>query len=401
MRLVIIDPHWTGHHPVYVKRIADGASSRNIRCLIVTSVPPNQVPEYAAMESKKDPLIEWVVEKINLPDSTSDQLAPLASRQYIFWRYLRTISKRMVEPNADIVLLPYFDDYSFAIGLLGSPFGSTRWAGISMRSTFHHPNLGILGTTRTLLLWAKELLYNRIFDNPTLTKIFFIDETVLLKNARNFFNIAKVSFLPDPSTPARPLVMAEVRAQFGFSRDDFVILMYGAISKRKGLKSLLAILANKKLAGPVKALVVGSFDHDCRTELANWLDDDIERRAKITFIDDYVSGDVEAQCLTACDIVWLAYQNHLTMSGVLVQAGNYKKPIVGHDSGLIGWYINKHALGIIIPADDHSEAADTISKLSRNSSALDLLGTNNNNTFSNFTVEAFQNTLLNNLLGTP
>ena len=115
---------------------------------------------------------------------------------------------------------------------------------------------------------------------------------------------------------------------------------------------------------------------------AAWLDEDITRRNRVILVDRYVNAQTECAALRACDIVWLAYDNHFTMSGVMVQAGQYSKPIVGRDLGLIGWYIRNREIGVTLPKDDLAGAAHAIEKLAINTSALSALGRNARETFA-------------------
>ena len=188
-----------------------------------------------------------------------------------------------------------------------------------------------------------------------------------------------------------------VRRELGIDDQKVIVLMYGAIAQRKGLATLLSALADPKMHPNVVGLIVGRFDHACGAYLKNWLAENSERQNRLHFMDRYVTNVEEANCLAACDIVWLAYQGHLTMSGVLVQAGQYKKPCVGSGDGLIGWYIKEHGIGIALVASDTStkieDAVAAMSELASSPDKRNAMGELGHSVFKSNSVETFQQTL--------
>ncbi len=336
-RLVIVDPHVSGHHSAYIRRIVEGAVARGMQCLVITSDDPAENPEFSKFKNLAGARLEWVVERLQLPDSSSTASLSLLYRQFVFWRYFRRATKRLLNPASDHVLVPYLDDCSYAISLLGSPFGSTPWAGISMRAIFHFPAVGIKGVPGAMSPGMQQYFFERLARDPHLSRLFFIDETVLSCTTMAPELRDNSRYLPDPSEPPVRMPKHVAREQLGLRQQDKVVLMYGAISQRKGFARLLNAMASPGLPNDVIALVVGQFDNDCREALCRWLEEDIGRSRRIVFKDRYVSSAEEAQCLNACDMVWLAYENHLTMSGVLVQAGLSRKPDMGPNTGLVGW----------------------------------------------------------------
>jgi glycosyltransferase involved in cell wall biosynthesis len=72
-------------------------------------------------------------------------------------------------------------------------------------------------------------------------------------------------------------------------------------------------------------------------------------------MDRFISGETELDLFSACDAVWLGYKGHYGMSGVLVQAYRFGKPVIATADGLIGWFCRTGELGPVI--DDLSAAA--------------------------------------------
>jgi glycosyltransferase involved in cell wall biosynthesis len=74
-------------------------------------------------------------------------------------------------------------------------------------------------------------------------------------------------------------------------------------------------------------------------------------------LDQFVSNEMERDLFSACDVVWLGYKGHYGMSGVLVQAYRFDKPVVATSDGLIGWLCRGGQLGPCL--DDLSAASIT------------------------------------------
>ena len=65
-------------------------------------------------------------------------------------------------------------------------------------------------------------------------------------------------------------------------------------------------------------------------------------------MDRFVTAEEELDLFSACDVVWLGYKGHYGMSGVLVQAYRFGKPVVATADGLIGWFCRTGELGPVV-----------------------------------------------------
>ncbi|HEY1608857.1 MAG TPA: group 1 glycosyl transferase, partial [Paraburkholderia sp.] len=74
-------------------------------------------------------------------------------------------------------------------------------------------------------------------------------------------------------------------------------------------------------------------------------------------LDRFIPDDLERSLFSACDAVWLGYKDHYGMSGVLVQAYRFGKPVIATADGLIGWFCRDGQLGPRI--DDLTPASIT------------------------------------------
>jgi glycosyltransferase involved in cell wall biosynthesis len=248
-----------------------------------------------------------------------------------------------------LVLLPYADYALYAMALKGSPFRGAPWTGICMRPNFHQRAAGVAGARWGLAPQVQGWLYHRLARDPCLLRLFVIDETFFESSAVGTKLAAKSSLLPEPADD----IAAGEDSSYNFGNiaaGDFVILMYGAISERKGLSKLLAALASPSMPPEVKVLISGRQDASARVAIERALLMNPSLRSRIACNDFYHSAVQEATCFMRADVVWLNYEGHLGMSGVLVQAARYQKPVISCADGVLGWHTKRKALGVVLPA---------------------------------------------------
>ena len=127
--------------------------------------------------------------------------------------------------------------------------------------------------------------------------------------------------------------MAEGRAYYGIPEGKKVILLFGAIDPRKGLKRLLDVLVAPDADPELLALIVGR-QSDAAKRLIN--DANVPVGRLITW-ERYVGAAEEWLAFQAADWIWLAYEGFYGPSGVLAQARQIGKPVIYRDEGLIGY----------------------------------------------------------------
>jgi glycosyltransferase involved in cell wall biosynthesis len=252
-----------------------------------------------------------------------------------------------------LVVVPYVDYFLLALPFLRSPFGKTPWVGVTMRSNFHHHLVGVRSPNRPLINAVKSRLFARAIRVGGMKTLLTIDPTLpdwWKKTAKPAG--ATVDYLADPFPDARAADPAAARQRLGLS-DGAHVLVYGAINDRKGLFELMDALAARTGGSHAPTLVIaGAQDEEFRAQIA-------ASAARITpkpvVLDRFISNETELDLFSACDVVWLGYKGHYGMSGVLVQAFRFGKPVVATADGLIGWFCRTGELGPVI--DDLSVAA--------------------------------------------
>ncbi|WP_118972441.1 glycosyltransferase [Taibaiella koreensis] len=154
--------------------------------------------------------------------------------------------------------------------------------------------------------------------------------------------------LPDPS----------LRAQFGFSDNDTVLLFFGLVRKYKGLDLLLEAFASLLKRNPnLKLLVVGEFYEDDKPYF-----DQVQQLgigAQVHMENRYVPNEEVDRYFTASDCVVLPYRS-ATQSGILSMAYGFGKPVVVTPVGELGALVNPGKTGFVATAADVGSIEDSI-----------------------------------------
>jgi glycosyltransferase involved in cell wall biosynthesis len=188
---------------------------------------------------------------------------------------------------------------------------------------------------------VKSLLFRRSVHTKGLRTLLSIDPTLpeWVGRAKPKHG-ASVEYVADPFPDAKAEDRLVARERLGLDPDGRYLLVYGSISERKGICELSEALAGMKDAPTL--LLAGEQDPDIRGFMRAFIP--ILKPSPV-ILDRFISTDMERDLFSACDVVWLGYKGHYGMSGVLVQAYRFDKPVVATGEGLIGWFCRDGQLG--------------------------------------------------------
>ena len=356
--VLIIEPNFTGHRWRYAQWAADAYTEAGYRCLIVTESrnEDHRLARKIIGARRSDLEIAFV----DPPQPRRGGLSYLERIQYTrYHRYFRHAYERVSEfQPTGLVVVPYVDYFLYALPFLGSPFGETPWIGITMRATFHHRKVGVKAPDHRIANAVKSLLFRQAIHSHSIRALLSIDPTLPEWSARALGQrAAAVRYLADPFPDARAEDPERARERLGLSPGRH-LLVYGSITERKGIRELVAALeqmSDEARGGPPPTLVVAG-EQDAATR--EFLRVHAERlKPAPVLLDLFVTNEMELDLFSACDAVWLGYKGHYGMSGVLVQAYRFKKPVIATADGLIGWFCRSGELGPVI--DDLSPQAIT------------------------------------------
>jgi glycosyltransferase involved in cell wall biosynthesis len=353
MREVIIFEHdLTGHHGVYLVEIVSGYASREVQVQLVISTDSLKHDAIERIRAIGEKYLRIAAFDFNRQEKWLRSLGHSGS-QLAFWLAFRRMHRSLASSAKPAVLLPYADYLVYAIGLLGSPFGSSKWKGICVRPSFHLQKLGIRAPAPRLAK-VKEWLFKRACLQATLSMMYTIDPLLApyLQDSAACSH-ARLTYLPEPvANVGSEVGKIEAKALLGIPACNYVILVYGVIDERKGLRTLIGALSQPNVPRQFHLLIAGlqtatSIARVESTEAAL-----LKQQGRVTLANEFVSQELEEKLFLACDCVWLGYEGHYGMSSVMLKAAKYRREVLATRDGLIGYFTEKHTLGKAIDASN-------------------------------------------------
>ncbi len=344
-RALLIEPDFSGHRWRYAKWCAEALEESGYSCVIATNASNRTHPVVEELAIERPEVAFSFHRPQDIRASIVHRALGAAKQDFRFHGTFSAIYRATCrERRIDLVVVPYGDYFFNAMGLLGSPFGATPWLCIVMRQSFHLREMGVEVPRRPWLDQVKRQLYFLALRRGKPQAVLTIDPTLAIWHARSRgarFR-ARVEYLADPFPEVAPIARDAARERLKLP-PALTILVYGAISDRKGIKELV----NACLARDTHPLVVvaGRQSDDVRAFLAAHAPQLGER---IAIFDRFISAEMEADLFAACDAVWVGYKGHFGMSGVLVQAYRFGKPVLATREGLIGWFTRHDRLGPLL-----------------------------------------------------
>jgi len=218
-----------------------------------------------------------------------------------------------------------------------------------MRPDFHYAALGLNVPVRRGAN-IKKYIFNRLLSNPELTSLLTLDEAMFQYYSET--TPGKLQLLPEPAEYVKPdnLTVERVQADLHLSQGAKKILVYGSLTKRKGIINLLKAILRLDDSCGFQAVFAGKMEDEVLVELSK---DDYKlllENKRLLVIDRFISSEEESVLFSTAYCCWLGYIGHYRASGVLIQSCHYKLPVLATNEGIIGWQVGKYAPGILMDA---------------------------------------------------
>lgn len=360
--VLIIEPHADGHHGPYLEWMASGLAERGFRITIATTPESLEHASFRAL-GKFDEKIRIVPMSGLSHETTDHRWLGLIARELSYWRFFKKCYKDLsTDVRPDVVFLPYLDYCLYAIGLLGSPFEDRPWVGLAMRLSFHYREMDVIAP-RPALANIKKKLFLRMLRNRLLRSLLTIDEPLADYLVGHGKADDKVTFFPEPVGWTDLPNRNEARDELNLSLERTLILVYGAITERKGVVKLLRAMASPAFPASVDVLLAGKQSPEIRELVREPWTTALLTEGRLICLDRFIDGREERCLFGAADIVWLGYRGHYTPSGVLAQAAAAGRPIIACKEGIIGWQAERHKLGALVSPAQVNEIIDGINAL--------------------------------------
>ena len=395
MNILIIEPFVDGHHGVYLRRMIHALISRGHQVQLATFTESLTHSSVQAMLLAHDKNISFITSAHHKYDTSDRNPFKMIHKMIKFRSIFKDLYKRAIQDGrVDFVMVPYLDYCTYAFAILGSPFARTPWAGLVMRTGFHHSAWGVKSPTgRTNSV--KERLFFRLLRNPFLRALFTIDVTLKEYTEKlSLTQAPRLVYIPDVTEMKRSMSREKARHELGISKHGFIILVYGDLSLRKGIEILIRATEDEEFPSEAHLLLAGLQDAEVEKCLRSPLANQLKVNGRIHQMNRFLNTNEENMVFTASDVVWLGYQGHYHMSGVLAQAGVMGLPVIACEEGLIGWLTKRFTSGIVVSTSSPSAIAKATGELSRNADLAQQYGENGRLAYSSHTLENFSKILV-------
>jgi glycosyltransferase involved in cell wall biosynthesis len=353
MSILLVEPKAEGHHfALYLRFILRRLLEQNRDVTLLTT--------RRAMSHPSARLLESDLNKISihyLPDDLAQNVTSnfaLLKRQILAWFKLRALFRSLNRCRRfSIVYMPTCDWIVKAMELLGSPFGSCPLNLLYMFPSHHRCAMNIGPKSKSDWLYGR--LFERLLRISTLRHILVIDPYFKrFCDERYGFAASKVMYVPDFAEIKGTATRAVARQAFALDDSTVVILVYGALSLRKGVQQLLTALVSYNPMHPLTVLMAGKPDQDIEEFLGSKICEQLVAQGRLVLRPYFQNDHEEYACFRAADWVWLGYVDGFCgSSGVLHQATSLNIPLISMRNGLIGRTVEEDSLGFVI--DPESE----------------------------------------------
>jgi glycosyltransferase involved in cell wall biosynthesis len=235
---------------------------------------------------------------------------------------------------------------------------------IYFRPFFHYPNFpNYTSQAREWLwYWRDRFCLPRLLNSPNLDTLFCLD-AIATEELNQMGKSAKAIDLPDPvqiySHPDSEI--AQLKKSLAIEPSRKVFLLFGALSRRKGLFKLTEAIATltSELGQQVCLLLVGPISTKDREKLETDLAK-IPDSVQIIRVHRFITDEEIQPYFQIADVILAPYQRHIGMSAILVRAATAQKPVLSSDFGLMGEITRRYQLGLTVDSTIPAQIAEGI-----------------------------------------
>jgi hypothetical protein len=362
MKYLIIEPECAGHYiALYIKFIVRLLSKNKSNVVLLTTKKTTKHKSFKVLlKENKNIKVEYI--KYIRPKNFSS-LSILCYQIKLYFLVKLAYKKILKKYKFDHIFVNSLDHFDKALCLFGDPFCNVNFSGIYVNPKFHLTkyNLGVAGRYNFIAkFFFKKLLLINNLKNILTNDQFFVDYTAKNK----FINSKKIRILHEPREFSHYFKKGYSRKILKLPKENFFILVYGALKETKGIIELSTALRDDRINKKASIILAGDQDKKIKNFLKSDLAKFLIKNKKLFIFKDFQNDKEESTLFSASDIVWVGYQKKFPfLSGVLYQASIKKLPIIASSHGIIGWMNRKYKLGFSVDIDNVNLLVKTINKL--------------------------------------
>lgn len=368
-KIMLFEMSIYGHHSTYIRHLVRYWCEQAMRGHFYVVVTAQFVEECSEIMAIAQQYPQANVSFLPLTPSEEATLTAHPSsflqrkaRAWQEWNLMCAYAKNL---RATHCFLASFDFFTWPFLLAQTP--PCPISSIYFKPTFHYASFpGYVPTLKARVQQQQErLMLAMILRQPHLHRLFCLDPFAVeaLNNGRAN---SKAIVLADPvETPVSQVALSELRSRSNIEPQRKVFLLFGELSARKGVEQILEAIAllPSTLCQNLCLLLVGRCDLATKRQFQAKIVQ-VCSAQPVQIIEQYafISEQAVQDYFQLTDVVLAPYQNHIGMSGILLQAAAAKKPVLSSDYGLMGELVRRYQLGLAVDSTRPGELAKALSQ---------------------------------------
>ena len=361
MKILIIETEIDGHYiSLYLKNIVREILSRKIETLtIITKKSAIADENYKFFKNKK--INVFYIRDIKKPKKYNFLSMLIYQLRYYFniKKSFNTISKNK---KFDLVYVNTLDHFDKALSIFGSPFKKVNFYGLFNHIRFH---LSYFKLERNFLFsYFYEILFRRILKIKYLKNIFIVDDYI--KTYLDIQNVDnnKIIKVNEASNTHNTFISKKkeiaFRKKYLLTKNDFVILVYGAIRKDKGIKYLINSVISNNFNKKIKIIIAGKCDSKTLNDIKQFQKLSNKSNFEIIVFNHFIDENFQNILFSASNLVWIGYTRYYGSSGVYYLAGHMKRPVIINNKGPLYNLNKKYKIGVATDVTDSKKVCNKI-----------------------------------------
>jgi glycosyltransferase involved in cell wall biosynthesis len=375
MKLLIVEPEGTGHHmALYVRLLVRSAVKRGWEIHLLTTAMAIRHPAFKLVQSECKQLVIHLMPNFELAHNRS--WPGLLLDQFRCYMAILLGFKDIIPSEApDFIYIVNIDHIDKIMAILGTPFGKFKFSGMMMNIKFHRNQMQIGSSSRSD--WLYEKLFLKVLKIKTLKYLTVIDEPFSHYARRSEEpGYGKLILVPDVGDLHGNISVMNARTFLGIPDNSFAILVYGALTPKKGVEQLLQAVSAFDLSDVVVVLA-GVQDDRIRELLSEPLAMDLITTGHLLVFQGFHNEVQEYRVFRAANAVWVGYiGNSFGSSGVLYQSCSIGVPVLATSNGLVGWLVKQHKVGLTFDPTVVEDVAKSITLLLNDPNLMGVLSEN-------------------------
>lgn len=372
-RLMLFDLSVGGHHSGYIQHLIHYWGKQQLPGQLSIVVLPQFMTQHADVVELAN---KWTSEKVRWVPISEVEAADLVNRSSfvnrtrlafqewgLFCRYAKQL-------KVDHAVLLYLDNAQVPIILGGTP--PCLFSGIYFRPTIHYDEFSNFCPNRRdrLQQWRERVQLARVMKNSQIHTLLCLDPFVVPYLHRQYTPVksgkVQAVHLPDPVQVYDHSLnqVQTLKQDLGIAPERQVCLLFGALTRRKGIYELLTALGQLSTSDcqHLCILLVGPLAQDDQLRIMEQIQE-LQKSQPIHIIlsNKFVADKDIQPYFQLADVILAPYQRHVGMSAIVVRAAAAQTPLLASDYGLMGELTRRFQLGYAVDSTNPAAIAHALS----------------------------------------